>query len=82
MNRTSVLLPALALVFFAACSSGGDGSGGQAAGWTGARAITGREDAPGGVSADGNRVLFTTGRNQAGENAVRWCGPAGRPRWS
>ncbi len=39
--------------------------------WTGARALTAQEDAPSGVATDGTRVLFTTGRHQAGENALR-----------
>jgi hypothetical protein len=39
--------------------------------WTGARALTGEEDAPSGVATDGSRVFFTTGRTQVGENALR-----------
>ena len=34
-------------------------------------ALTGRENAPRGVTADGSRVLFTTGHTQVGENALR-----------
>jgi hypothetical protein len=72
MNR-AVLLVAPVLVALAAAGCGG-GSGPAAGGsvpWTGARALTAPEDSPGGVATDGTRVLFTTGRNMAGENAVR-----------
>ncbi len=45
--------------------------------WTGARALTGKEDAPRGVATDGVQVLFTTGRTMVGENAVRAVALAG-----
>ncbi len=50
---------------------GGAARPGPAVTWTGARALTGQEDGPSGVATDGTRVLFTTGRTQVGENALR-----------
>ncbi len=64
------MLGIVAVVVGSACG----GSARQArpsAPWTGARALTAKEDAPSGVATDGTRVFFTTGRTQVGENALR-----------
>ena len=66
----AVLLPVVAVLVAGGCA-GGDQTPKGPMTWTGARALTGTEDAPHGVATDGARVLFTTGRTMVGENAVR-----------
>jgi len=61
----------VALSLAAACAGGSTPGAGGPVTWTGARALTATEDAPSGVATDGARVLFTTGRTQVGENALR-----------
>lgn len=68
-GRWSWILALLALP--AAC--GGTGGSAPAADrtWTGATALSATEDSPFGVVGDGVDVLFTTGRTQVGDHALR-----------
>jgi len=66
----AVLLSVVAVVVGAGCG-GSVQQAGPSGPWTGARALTAKEDAPSGVATDGTRVYFTTGRTQVGENALR-----------
>ncbi|MDP9075599.1 MAG: hypothetical protein M3N98_15805 [Actinomycetota bacterium] len=47
--------------------------------WTGARALTGQENAPSGAATDGTRVVFTTDRFEGADNAVRAVSLDGPP---
>lgn len=74
MRRRSFLAGSAGALVLAACGGGGqDADVGEPQDWDGAVALTGAEDSPLGVVAtdDGSTVLFTTGRNQVGENAIR-----------
>ncbi len=71
MRRGRVVSLALTLLWLGAGCSGSGRPQAAAAPWTGARALTAGEDAPFGVVSDGKEVLFTTGRTQVGENALR-----------
>ncbi len=61
----------VAVALVAAACGGTTPTAGPPVPWTGARALTAREDGPRYVATDGTRVFFTTGRTQVGENALR-----------
>ena len=73
-----MVVPALALLVASACGGGAKTAGGPVT-WTGARALTGVEDAPSGAATDGARVVFTTGLTAQGEQAVRAVSLDGPP---
>jgi hypothetical protein len=67
------------VVLVSVACGGGAHTAAQPVTWTGARALTGQEDAPGGVATDGTRAVFTSGRTTQDENAVRAVSLDGPP---